>query len=434
MRSGKTSMKAFLEHSFFIGRTFVFSRTDGSVISKALILRANGKIDYHSHPNETSWDIVDSALVFKNGKNEPTTVFDKMRLSEVGFVLEGTFLFTDTPGPHHRLTAHVVENKPPAPIARDSQLNISTKNNVAVLVRSHKVDKKFDELIQKLEQSSTNYDVFPLVDETKGRPAITNDRVIWHSMKGCRDLGLTQPHQGYFLVFGDFPIYFAFLQIPQYRFYIMIEDDVDFTRPDGTFIRNLVDQLSTPQFGDADFIGLSLRPLNQNEKRYEACRKAFTDRYCYYSYFPFVVFSKRLAGYLFSQRLIEAARQPDEADVIHCETYAPSCGTAGGFRCLDLKSIMPGSYETATMSMQIGELAVGKPMGFTVNVNPCIEMIHPIYTPEEFIRRVYHKFIVLRQGDWKGLISFLERSKNELIPDAIISELHDKIPKEKMLG
>jgi hypothetical protein len=419
-------MDAKLQKGFFQGRTFAYARANGTVITKQIVLSAGGKIERYSHPNESSWDIKDSKLVFMNAANEVTTEFDTVRIDGTGHIFEGRHLLGA--GQRHTLTECVVEIKKPALIAKDADPAPSGANSVAILVRSHKVDRKFDDLIVKLGRTASNYDVYPIVDETRGRPSIRQDRAIWHSVEASRDLGLTQPRQDLMQVCGDFPFYFALRDLPRYRLYVMIEDDVDFIRADAHFIEQLVGRLASPQFSDVDFVGLQFRQNTEKSGWFEACRKLFPKQYCYFSYFPFVALSRRAAAFLFSQRQLEAARQPQPRDVVHCEAFVASCAMAGGFRCIDLNEIIPGSYELKTMGMQLGGLAVGKPMGFPVDVAPGIEIIHPIYTPEEFVNRAYRKFVLERKGDWQNLIRFLEGPEAAAVPPHLIDELRAKIP------
>ncbi|MET7303945.1 beta-L-arabinofuranosidase domain-containing protein [Embleya sp. NPDC005575] len=59
------------------GKWFQFARTDGSIITSLLRLRAGGSVEGHSHPNERSWAQEDGTLVFRDGDGRVTTRFTK---------------------------------------------------------------------------------------------------------------------------------------------------------------------------------------------------------------------------------------------------------------------------------------------------------------------------------------------------------------------
>ncbi len=71
---------------------WVFSRADGSFIAKGLSLSSGGRINGYSHQNESSWAINDGDIVFLHENGNITTRFNKVKITDRGIVLSGTFL------------------------------------------------------------------------------------------------------------------------------------------------------------------------------------------------------------------------------------------------------------------------------------------------------------------------------------------------------
>ena len=422
-----------LGREFFCGGRFAFERTDGTALCKRLGLNEDGTILGHNHPNEQSWDVLGTCLVFRNAAGEPTTVFDRIEIRDGVMILLGRFTKGDTREYMHRLVNLQSAQVKPASVVSSEPVAVANTNSVAVLVRTHMVDEKFNDLMRKLDTGREHFDVYPIVDETRGRPDIDHDKVVWHSVDACRELGLTQPHPALLWYCSDFGFYFALRALPDYKHYIMIEYDVDLTRPDASFFNDLALKLASPEWEDLDFAGLAFGKMGSQSGWYAACCKVFQDKYCYNTYFPVTLMSKRAAAFLFSQRQVEALRQPEPDDIVHCEAYAASCAMAGGFRCADFNEVIPGCYEVPTMGMQLENFeGLGKPMGVSVPVKPEIQMIHPVYGHAEYMERIYRKYILggANRNDWKGLLRQLESPDAAVVSEELKSKLRSRAPAE----
>jgi hypothetical protein len=319
---------------------------------------------------------------------------------------------------------------PPAPLVKEEFTSAATGASVAVLVRTHKADAKFEDLMHKLETGRTGFDLYPIVDNTRPVTVSGYDRVIWHSIDAARQLGLTQTPRGLLHDCGDIPLYFAYREIPKYRHYLMIEDDVDLMRGDASYINRICTTLETPEFRGVDFAGLRLSPIASTFSWGIAAAKYFPQRHCHWAYFPVVLVSRPAVAFLFSQRQLEAVRDPLVDDVIHCETFVASALHAGGYRCLDLNELVPGGYTWESMAMQLGDLAMGRPMGSQIVMATEVEMVHPIYTHQEYLNRLHRKFIISRKGDWPNLIARLDSDEAEPVPEHLKAALREQIPPE----
>ena len=203
------------------------------------------------------------------------------------------------------------------------------------MVRSHFINDRVLELLRHLEKGRRGFDLFLTFDETNGKPAIELPNLLPHSAKQCSEIGLTHQQDRLLWWCGDFPFYFALLDVPDYQFYVMIEYDVYLTDQDATLLNALADALVSEKHGRVDGLVTRLRrETPQKDHRLYASAFAQFDT-TYSSFFPFVALSKPAASYLYAQRKLEALLRPEAA--VHCEAFVPSQLLAAGFKCADLE-------------------------------------------------------------------------------------------------
>lgn len=375
--------------SLICTRSFSFGRIDGPVFAPRLSFRQDYSIFGYKHDNEHKWSVRNGSLLFHSVDENITTWFDDIKIDRTGMVIRGRIGSETSPHMHilHEITSH----KNFASIVDTSQSVEKPENDVVVLIRSHLCDNKFADVMSKLEKNCSGFDVFALIDESNGRPDNAPSKVVWHSIASCYNLGLTQMGKMQSTLYwcGDFPLYAALRQLPNYKYYIMIEDDVEFRFCAGSFIQSIISALMSQNL-QVDLVGINYKP-DPNGTWTPPCEKAYGIQNCYYMTFPFIIASKPLVSYLFSQRLLEAARGIVLDDVINCEAFAVSAAVSGGFRCKDLNSIVPGSYNE-TMMMHSGQLGFGKPLGYIPSNNHNVSIYHPIYSHAEFVKRIKNKF------------------------------------------
>lgn len=414
-------MIADFNADLLMGKRFSFGAQGYSPWSDKVVLGDDGNITGYRHPNEATWDITNSNLVFRNTEGEITTQFDMVVIDQ------GFLSFQGRKMPNGEPKLFLIEFRAtitlPAAVAIEQPMVATTGCDLAVLIRTHKCDSKFYDLRKKLELEKSGYDIYPIVDETHGRPPISGNEVIWHSIQDCRDLGLSQDHQLLFVTCGDFPYYFALREIPNYKHYLMIEDDVDLMAGTGRYISEIAALLKARPH--LDFVGLLFHELGPTSGWFKACAKAFPQRAQRGAYFPFSIVSKQAAAYLFSQRLLEAIRKTPSQDIVHCEAFVATALTAAGFNCMDLNEMRPFSYAFSSMAMQIGATSVGRPMGYdmTIEIDEPVELVHPIYTVEEYLSRAYRKFILADSNNLEGLSAELASPWTAHIADNLKLEL-----------
>ena len=151
------------------------------------------------------------------------------------------------------------------------------------MLRSYKCDAKYHDLKQKLERGRTDFDLYSIVDETRGRADIPDVNVVWHSLAACRALGLSHDHPALLYACSDLPFYFALRELPRYKHYILIEDDVDMVSGDATFLNEVARLLSGRP--ELDLVALLFHEHAEKKGWYNACSKIFPQRTWHFAYF-----------------------------------------------------------------------------------------------------------------------------------------------------
>ncbi|MGP0076772.1 MAG: hypothetical protein ACLPWF_33075 [Bryobacteraceae bacterium] len=263
---------------------------------------------------------------------------------------------------------------------RNGSRSENRRPRVVVLVRAHFVSDKLLDLLRMLREG-VGYDLRVCADETEGPLDLPSEIVLGHSAQMCSDLGLvgTVPDDRLLWYFGDYAFYCAFHDMPDYDYYVMIEYDVEFVRGNVYALESLIRRLSIPGNPPYDLVATHYAPGPPFWGWCETCRGRF--KKCYGIFFPLVVLSKRALRYLFDWRRHEAANPPKSGRYVFCEAFIPSAlMAAGGYRCADLESLLPGSWDgesfRATHPMLLGALPP---------LPRAVEVVHPVYSEREFL-------------------------------------------------
>ncbi len=360
-------------------RIWRFSRGDGSVIARQIRLAANGRLIGYANPNETTWRWTDDGLEFLDAHGAVTTRFDELVQDAAGSCsMQGRFLGTGAHDVVHVLTELPRPWRPP------------NRPRIAVLVRTHLVTDKLLDLLETLKRG-IGYDLFVCADETRGALPLHGEAVVAHSVAMCAEIGLLAPPDGVFLeplnrhperllwYFGDYAFYCAQYCIPDYEYYAMIEYDVEFVRGNSLALEGLLNRIADSPDGPWDLVAAhyGTRPP---EWGWSATCEGIFDQ-VYGVLLPLVVLSKRAISYLYDWRRREAAHPPADGRFVFCEAFVPSAlNAAGGFRCADLATLIPGSWDPQTFR-------VGAPMllGALPSLKRGIEVVHPVFSEREFL-------------------------------------------------
>ena len=298
----------------------------------------------------------------------------------------------------------------PPPIPRlvpPRRIPAPDERRVAVLVRSHILDEKFDHLWRQLNGEGRRFDAFPLLDRStlSDNAALIEANypgMIWNHPDQLPELGLSQKSGRYniFWLCGDLSLDLAFSKHPQYDYYIMIDYDVHFTIDAVSYLNRLSARLLSADDEVIDGAGLDFksRPVlpgvtidwanHTDWEFYPAAAEIFP--HVYHFYFPFVALSRRAVLQVLAQRQLEAARRTPADKIVICEAFVPSSLMAAGLKCVDLNALLPHSYELHSMGLQHwrSDRLAGQPLSYAIrHPHPGVEMVHAVYSEAKFLER-----------------------------------------------
>jgi hypothetical protein len=292
----------------------------------------------------------------------------------------------------------------------DCHIASQSSPQIVVLVRAHFLSDKLLDLIRILKEG-VGYDLLVCADETQGPLDLPRALVLSHNTETCADLGLVEaiPEAPLLWYFGDYAFYCAYHEIPEYDYYIMIEYDVDFVRGSPWTLESLIRRLKVAGDRRYDLVSTYFCRAHPDWMWRETGTERFRD--VYRMFFPFVVVSKPALQYLYDWRKCEAANPPKRGPYVFCEAFVPSAlMAAGGYRCVDLNQILPGSWAAGSFRCSPPMLRNALPP-----FRRGIEIVHPVYSEHEYLqselRQAREKksipdFIAkLRSPDWLPLSS-----------------------------
>jgi hypothetical protein len=348
----------------------VFGRLDGSIIAENLKLNKNGTIA-PALPNETYWKIREGILHFLNERHETTTVFDRLVRNEEVIEYHGKFIVDSNESYHHKIEFFQENYIFPFPPHRIKPEKKSAAQ-FSVLLRTHVVDEKFYDLYNKLNSEDRVYDLFPLVDTTRHENHVEIEETIYHKSSDASALLINGRRENLLWWYGDYAFYFAFDQIPNYDYYIMLEYDIEFIEHPAKFLNDLIEKIKMGN--NIDLVGIDLRIHYSGWAGWNISRKYFAEAWSLY--YPFVVLSKRALSFLLAQRQKEYFSKVDQNDSLHCEPFTAGNLMMSGFNCFDLNEVIPGSYDLAALKIS-GGLYMGSPL---IKEYQNLKFIHPVYS------------------------------------------------------
>ncbi|MBV9734437.1 MAG: hypothetical protein JO209_00910 [Acidisphaera sp.] len=360
-------------------RGWLFGRQDGSTIARAVRFARGGALQNHAHPNEARWRIREGCLEFLDRDQVVTTRFDAESHREDGrLLLSGRFL--PIPEPEIR---HMLEEEPPLGPRRP----LPTPPRVAVIVRTHVIGEKLLDLLDCLSGSPV-FDLFVGTDETVRPLPLPGFATLPHSVAMCREIGLSVRHDALLWQCGDYPLYCAVRQIPDYDYYLQLEYDVQLIRRTPLLIEGLVNRLDGAD-GPLDFLGALWGPAADDWMWTAAARRRYP--VVYGGLFAFVMLSRRAVLHLQAERLAEAREDPPAEAVVHCEAFAGSALMAAGtFCCGAVADLLPGSVDPATFHPKHPDLSLPNYLLGAAIGDDALEIAHPVLDAPAYLAAALH--------------------------------------------
>jgi hypothetical protein len=380
---------------FDLARTcWSFSRGDGSILAPRLQFQLGGRIRYSRHANESLWTVRNGNLCFLNPWREMTTEFTDSGVDCAGRrVLRGAFLPGAT-GVIHQLTEipalgrSVIPN--PAP-------------RVAVLVRTHVVNDKVNDLISVLSDSAC-FDLFVCADCTNAELVFDAVPVLRHRADDADKLLLPTNNSRLLWYCGDYALYFSYVEIPDYDYYVLIEYDVDLPDRSSLLIEGLINRLDFSGPAPLDFVGCVCWQGGFENGWGRTVMGTYPEAHL--SLFPFVVLSRPAIEYLLAERRAERNARLPSGRLMFCEAFVPSALNAGGFRRADLNQLIPRAYERSTFRIPAADDQGPMLLGHHhADLARTTRLIHPVYDERNFVD--YHLKVARRAKDASSLAALL---------------------------
>jgi len=285
--------------------------------------------------------------------------------------------------------------------APTTKQGLDTHPRVAVLVRTHLANKKLFHLLGILRQSP-RYDLFVVADETNGALDVGEYRKLVHSTAACAAFGLPSAHPRILWHCGDYPLYFAAAEIPDYDYYLMIEFDVDLVAQSPAFIETLI-----PRLAPHDLISEHFRLPEPGWPWFAAASAVYETVYTA-GLFAFLALSRNAIEFLLLARRAEAKRGGKGETIIHCEAHTASALAAAGFSCVSINDLIPGAtdrrcFHDPDFDLKTSHYLLGQ---YQVSV-PNVALVHPVYDLAEYLKKSWQKSI--HTGDIQEFIADMQQ-------------------------
>jgi hypothetical protein len=269
---------------------------------------------------------------------------------------------------------------------------------IALLLRAYLNSEKTIHLARQLE-SIEAADLFICADTTNGPVRIGDFRYIEYSLQRLEGFGLRvniQGGRGNCLWFcGDYSAYPALIDLPEYDYYFMIEYDVYFSPRGLAWLQSFCEWLKAWPTNRLDCFAPNIN-YNAPPQWHWHSHAQQVGGFDHVSMFLFSMFviSKSAAAYLYSMRLIEAARVQDRIDstedsigaVSFCEYFVPSsllC--ASGFQLMQLKDL-PDSLK----NLSVSRYTSNRPMclDYSSGQIDVGDMAHPVLDAAQYVKKL----------------------------------------------
>ncbi|WP_158684281.1 hypothetical protein [Methylobacterium sp. 285MFTsu5.1] len=271
---------------------------------------------------------------------------------------------------------------------------------VAVFLRTNKFNEKTISSIDCLSGSQF-FDFFVLANETAGELHFPGVKKISHTVETvCNEIEYVNNEEE-MILYSDALFKFIKNRLPDYDYYIMVEDDVHFVSKSSLLIDKIVIYLSDNNC-KVDLFASWYRDINST-KEYarwsDNCFKTFN--LCVAIFFPLVGLSSRAIDQLDKNRELENANPDRERHLVFCELSVPTAlRVAGEFVIKDINEMIPNAYSHDTFKFGLPELLDSQKLTRTG-----VEMLHPVYDIKGGIAKHYHH--AEHTGEIEAFLKFL---------------------------
>jgi hypothetical protein len=263
-----------------------------------------------------------------------------------------------------------------------------------ILLRSHLVNDHVQKAYETLRRRSETSETLVLLDISNG-----DAQSDLPTLRFCGDrlarMGLElYPEKRWAWFAGDYALYCAFLDRPEFSHYVMIDYDarVNFSIDD--FVARI-------ESGGHDFVA-PYAGFENADWMWTAAGKFWFERVAG-SLFPIIAVSRRLIVKCLEHRLSQSRLVPAEKDErrrfleerwMNCEAFVPSVALREGYSMVDIQKLVPG-WDYSFMR-DVDVLHWDMPQLADV---PCA---HPVFLKQDLPEQIRRKLRDLPQGDLRS--------------------------------
>jgi len=282
---------------------------------------------------------------------------------------------------------------------------MNPKKIAAIILKGRKIDSKFKHLWDDFDHISPYYDVYAILN-SENDGTIPNDRYIFQTRARLEEIGLGAydfKNSDPLWFCCDIALAFAIHAGIEAPLLIMVEYDVAFRTNGAEYIQRFLDMLlsrikersKAKSLVDTDFgaagLQYSLLPDYSDDPKidwwgHRHAKKIFPE--IHHMYFPFIAVSRKAAEINWQRRRDENPDR-DVTKSICGDLFLPSALAEAGLACFDVNEIIPNSYTVPSMHLQddLGQISPRAiPMGAELIKSAPTEMLHAVYSPEDYIK------------------------------------------------
>jgi hypothetical protein len=260
-----------------------------------------------------------------------------------------------------------------------------------VLLRCHAYNAHVRTAFDALSSFSSRCDPILLLDVTNG-DIVSDVPTLKFDGERLRKIGLELYPKGQWAWFaGDYALYCAFLERPEFSHYVMIDYDARINFQIDEFLGKVAK-------GGWDFVA-SYAGFERSDWMWSAAGKYWFDRVAG-CFFPIVVMSRKLLLKCLEHRLAHARTIPVETPAreeflrerwMNCEAFVPSVALAEGCPMADIQQFVPGwnysfVHDVDALYWEMPELA-------------SVPFAHPVFLREDLPLQISKRLGGLPPGD-----------------------------------
>lgn len=250
-------------------------------------------------------------------------------------------------------------------------MRTTLRTEIVIAIRTHYWNSTVGMLARRIRGSCPNIRIVVLADESNGLINCDDFEKIGHTSDFSGfDLPAIPLNQSLWFN-GDYPLYLIRKMLPDYSYYIMIENDVAVNADLTKIVNSIIDN-------DISFVACELSARDSRWDFYDSAKDHFNE--IYGCLLPFISVSGGLIDYLYEKRLQiwKKKSQYDGVSWPFCEAFiASSAIQFSPDRCADLRSFFELPYFVFKPAIHVGHPWANLPDWIS----------HPVLSGRHFVKK-----------------------------------------------